>query len=297
MDIILDALKFDFPYLLVAIALVIAVGFPIMNKVLTPGINLRDALFEKDNPVAGLETAGFLLALLYVAYSAITGPSLASFAHDVGAAAVAVVVSIVLVIIARTILSGVVKSFNKGLDLNDEIFNQKNYAAAAVSIALMMGIVNGMTEENTLGSTPVLDAVIAGTILLSSMCVLVLYRFTHMRGASFMKEFFADDNPAAGVSLIGFAFACNYLLASLAETVRGVENIDMLITVVSIGGFGLVLILVLALIRGLLVLAINLMQKTSMHDEIFEQNNVGAAFMDAALTVGSAILLAAAFLG
>ncbi len=291
---IIEALKFDLPYLAVAVGLVLLVGFPVMNRVLTPGISLRDALFEKDNPVAGLETGGFLMALLYVSYSAISGPSLASFAHDVGAAALAVVMSIALVVVARTILSKAVAAFNGGDDLNHEIFTQHNWAAACVSLALMMGVVNGMTEENTLGPAPLEDAAIAVTVMLCALTVVLLYRFTHLRGASFFKEFFADDNPAAGVSLLGFAFAANYMLAGVAESIKA-ENLSLMEGVVWVAGLSLVLVILLGILRAVFMGAINLTQKTNMHDEIFEQNNTGAGFMDAALTIGSAILLVATF--
>jgi hypothetical protein len=122
----------------------------------------------------------------------------------------------------------------------------------------------------------------------------VLYRFTHMGGASFLSEFFKDDNPAAGVSLLGFAFACNYMFVHVANMVRA-EGLELLPTIGLLAGVSLALILLLGILRSLFIFMVNVTQSTNMRDEMFEQNNVGAAFIDAGITVGSAVLLVATF--
>ncbi|MDP6934336.1 MAG: hypothetical protein QGG40_15525, partial [Myxococcota bacterium] len=105
---------------------------------------------------------------------------------------------------------------------------------------------------------------------------------------------FTDDNPAAGVSLLGFAFAGNYVLAAVAAFVRS-QGLDLLTGIVWVAGFSLGLLVLLGALRALFLSAIDKTQKTDMYVEIFEQNNLGAGFMDSALTVGSAILLVATF--
>ena len=41
------------PYILLVLILVPTIGFLLIDKVMTSGINMRAALFEQDNPVAG----------------------------------------------------------------------------------------------------------------------------------------------------------------------------------------------------------------------------------------------------
>ncbi len=279
------------PYLLVAVVLAL-LGLPVADKVMTRGIDLKKALFEDDNPVAGLEIGAVFLAILYVSYNAITGPSLDSLGMDVGAAAIAALASILLLVVFRFVLGVLVRSHNKGQDLNHEIFQQRNWAAACVSIVLMMGIVNGMTEENSLGPDPLRDGALALLVmLLGSVGAVFSYRFSHLKGTSFMKEMFSDDNPAAGVSLLGHAFALNAILYALCQEARAEAPLLGAAALFVAAGW-LVLVVLLALIRALVFATVGLiLGKKGLWDELFEQNNVGVGFIDAATSIGVAFLL------
>ena len=170
----------ELPFLLLAIIGVMAIGFPIADKVMTRGSSLAKALFEDDNPAAGLEIGGILLALLFVSYSAISGEALGSFTEDVTTTGLAIILSIVAISIGREVLGVIVKAFNGGKDLNDEIFNQRNYAAAAVSLAITMAVVNGITEEDTLGATPMRDGLIAFIVMDCGLLAILIYKLTHL---------------------------------------------------------------------------------------------------------------------
>jgi len=290
---IMNDLLGELPFLLLAIIAVLAIGFPIADKVMTRGSSLAKALFQDDNPAAGLETGGILLALLFVSYSAISGESMGTLTQDITTTGLAILLSIVAITIAREILGALVQAFNGGKNLNDEIFNQQNMAGAAVSLAMTMAVVNGITEEDMLGEMPLHDGMIALTVMGAGLLAIILYKFTHLRGASFLEEFFADDNPAAGVSLLGFAFAVNLLVSHVTDTVRDTDMATM-DACIGLLATALALMISLAILRVLVMVGINKMLSANLHDELFEQNNVGAGFIDAGLTLGCAFLLVSA---
>ena len=290
---LMNVLVGELPFLLLAIFAVMAIGFPVADKLMTRGTSLSKALFEDDNPAAGLEVGGIFLALLFVSYNAISGEAMESLSQDVMTTAVAIVLSIVLIAVAREVLGVIVKGFNGGKDLNDEIFNQRNMAAAAVSLSITMAVVNGLTEENSFGETPVRDGLIALAVTGCGLISILLYKLTHLRGASFLQEFFADDNPAAGISLLGFAFAANFLVLGVTDVVGGGE-LDTGSAIMVLMGTSIAMIIILGVLRTLLTFGINKMLSTNLQDELFEQNNVGAGFIDAGMTIGCALLLASA---
>ena len=290
---IMNDLLGELPFLLLAIIAVLAIGFPIADKVMTRGSSLAKTLFQDDNPAAGLEIGGILLALLFVSYSAISGESMGTLTQDITTTGLAILVSIVAITIAREILGALVQAFNGGKNLNDEIFNQQNMAGAAVSLAMTMAVVNGITEEDMLGEMPLHDGMIALTVMGAGLLAIILYKFTHLRGASFLEEFFADDNPAAGVSLLGFAFAMNLLVSHVTDTVRDADMATM-DACIGLLTTALALMISLAILRVLVMVGINKMLSANLHDELFEQNNLGAGFIDAGLTLGCAFLLVSA---
>jgi len=294
---LMTAVKEDLIFLAVAVLLVMVIGFPIADKVMTRGYSLKKALFEDDNTVAGLEFGGMLLALLYISHSSISGETVkdASLSSELIGSSLTLAISIVLLLIAREILNMLVRSFNGGADLNDEIFNQKNVAAAAVSMAITISVVNGLTEEDTMGPEPGFHAVMAATVMVGGLLSIILYRFTHLKGSSFMKKFFEEDMAAAGVSLLGFVFAANLLIANIAAYVQGLDTISHQGAVTTTLGLSVGFILLLAIIRLIFMFAINKMLSTNLNSELYEQNNIGAGFIDAGLCIGCSLLLVGAF--
>lgn len=296
MDFLKD-LMFSLPYFAMILVIVPTVGFLVADKVMTPNIDLKSALFHNDNQVAGLEFGAILLMLLYLAYCAVMGDVAGSFASDLGVASGAIVVSILLLAIARAVLGRFVASHNGGADLNNEIFIQKNWAAACVSIAVMIGIVNGMTEEDMLSSTPMRDLLLAGTVMTLGVLVVQLFRVTHLRGRDFMKTFFTDDNPAAGVSLLGFAIAANVIFFEVTKAVKVAEGLSTITSVLAVIGGSLVLLALLSVTRRVLEAVVNRIFDVSIEAEIFEISvesktyNVGAGFIDACITIGAAVVL------
>lgn len=279
------------PYVVLVLILVPTLGFVLMNRVMTRGINLREALFEHDNPVAGFEFGGQLLLLLYAGFCAVMGPTVGSFATDLMVATGWVAGSMVVIAVVRYILGTFVKSHNgSNEDLNHEIFVQRNWAAACYSLALSIGVVSGLTEENMFGATPLRDLVIAATVLVLGLSIGWLFRFTHLRGGNAFHALFTSDNPAAGVSLLGFAIASNVIFVKVAHIVRITEN-SLITTAGCVLLYSVILLGLNALCRIALEYGLRLMLKIDISDETFIQKNTGAGFIDAAVTVGAALLI------
>ncbi len=281
----------DLPYVILALALVGTVGFWVVDRIMTRGIDLTHALFTDDNPVAGLEFGGIIFILLFLGFAAIVGPSTGSATSDMLAATGAIVVSLLLFAVMRSVLSGFVKSHNGGHDLNDEIFRQRNPAAALVSLSLMMCVANGITEENVLGIAPWRDFAIALTVLVLGLHSVILYRFTHLSGQNFMKVMFTDDNSAAGLSLFGFVLSSNIILYAVAKMVRTYalptpQTLGLLCAVAAM------VILALVVVRWVM-LKLFQVRFVSLSYEVNHptQKNLGAGFIDCLATLGITFIL------
>lgn len=281
---------YDLIYLGLALLLIVMIGFPSIKFMVGRSYNLRIALFEDDNPVAGFEIAGKILMLFYLVHCMVQGESVGGLGQDLLITSAAVAISILGMVLARWMLGVFVDRHNQGKDLNHEIFRQHNWAAACMSLALDIGIVNGITEEDVLGVDPWRDFGLCLVVMLLGIGVVWLYRFTHMRGRDYMKTFFTDDNPAAGISLLGFALAANLI----SYTAGGVAKLMELTLLPAVGFtlvFSTVMLLLLVSVRWLLEQILKRMWKHHIPREIFDQQSVGAGLLDAGIMLGIASVL------
>jgi len=285
------SLGLDLAYLLLAATMSVLVLLPMIRFAIGKNVRLGDVLFVRDNPVAGLEIGGMLLLVFYQSRCMLQGDAVGNaFASDMIATVIGIAASVAVMAVARAALGRFVHGHNKGQDLNHEIFEQRNWAAACVSLALCVGVVNGITEEDVLGMTPMRDGAIALTVLALGLGATQLYRITHMRGAHFMRTFFSDDNPAAGVSLLGFAVAANMVTHAAAGVAKaGSWNAApaVLVTI----GYATCMLGLLVLIRYGVEVTLKRVWGHDIADEIFSQKNVGAGFIDAAVMIGSALIV------
>jgi len=285
----------DLWYFVLAVVMAALVGYPVADRLMTPRYSLKEHLFEKDNPAAGLTFGAVLLAMFYVVHGAMTGETDLTFWGDMGAAAIAVVLSLVIMVVTyRSVDRLVGLKSPDGHNLNHEIFEQRNFAAAAVAVVLVMSIANGITEEDALGPEPFVDFGIALMVMVLGIGSILLYRLTHLGGKSFAKEFFQDDNPAAGISLIGFGFAVNVILHKMAFVAK-IEGLPVEETFLVIAGFGLAFVLLLAVARQAFLVFVGVSIGIPIVKELYEENNHAAGYIDAAFSIGLAVVLVGAF--
>lgn len=284
-------LGLDLVYLVLATVLSVFVALPAIRFMVGKDIRLGHALFEDDNPVAGFEVAGMVALVFYQSHCMLQGDAVGStLGSDLLATSIGIVASVAVMTLVRAALGHFVRGHNRGLDLNNEIFAQRNWAAACMSLALSIGVVNGITEEDVFGAAPLRDGAIALTVLALGLGVVQVYRFSHMRGAHFMRTFFTEDNPAAGVSLLGFAIAANIVSFTAASVVKKMSE-DILLSVVYTGAYATALLALLVVLRYGVEVVLNRVWRHDIPDEIFVQKNLGAAFIDAAIVIGGALVV------
>lgn len=287
----LTTIGLDLAYLLLATVMSVFVGLPAIRLMVGKDIKLGDELFEKDNPVAGFEVAGMLALVFYQTHCMLQGEAAGdTLGTDLAATAIGIVLSVAVMSAVRAALGRFVHGHNRGQDLNHEIFAQRNWAAACMSLALSIGVVNGITEENVFGPAPVRDGALALTVLCLGLGVVQAYRFTHMRGAHFMRTFFSDDNPAAGVSLLGFAAAAN-IVSYTAVTIVKAMPWGILPSVAFTVGYATGMLALLVALRYGVESVLKRAWRHDIPDEIFAQKNVGAGFIDAAIMIGGALVV------
>ena len=281
-------------YLGVGFLLAVIIGVPMFDMIVGKQVSLKKTLFEDDNPAAGLEVGGFVLGMFFLAYNSVIGEAHESFLTDVLVAVLSFVVSMLLIFITRKALSAFVKSNNDGKDLNDEIYVQQNPAAVAVSLSLIIPIMVGLSKEDFLAEDVASLSIYALVTTAISLLAVFSFRFSHLRGKSFIVAFFHDDNPAAGVSLLGYSIAVCYIASQscdlvLAEQLVVGETVGLLATI-SVGS-----IVLLGVLRVIFLLMLGLLNRADIHDEIFAQKNIGAGFIDAGITLGTSLLIMGIF--
>ena len=275
--------------------------FILYQKVLTPGIDLRDAFFEKDNVPAGIEFSIMFLAVSYLILNMITGPNTAPLMTDLWHVAVEILVVLLLFSIGRVIFGWFIESFNpykeqEGVNLNNEIYVQKNYAATLSSLAWIIAIANGISFMDLFGEHLLSSlGTVAFIIIMNIIAMFWGYKYLMLHGGYAFKELFIDDNPAVGVSFLGFCIAFNIALSTACSEFGAGLTLEI---AVETGGY-LLLTLVTAGFAMLVVSGffMKTVLKKSLFAEITEDNNVGAAFMQATILIGIMVVTSAITFG
>ena len=272
----------------------ILIGFTLSyilyDKIITRGIKLKDALFEKDNFSAWLEfTGAFILPILYISAKALAGSSSDNMWWDLLISLGYVVTYVILFTLLRLCSSLVVRLLNfkdeSGVvRLNDEIYSQNNNAAAIFSIALSVIFVNIVSFFDPHPEYIVASLLKISVVLLISLAAIAGYSAVLGRKTTLAREVFEDNNPAASVEFLGFVFTVQMILntyINLKEAISFSES--LIITFISLAIFA-----VLSCIFNVLFAKV---LKIDLWDEIYQQNNVGAALGRVALYAGIGFII------
>lgn len=255
------------------------------DKILTRGINLRDALFEKDNFAAWLEFIGaFILPVFFLSAWGIEGEIGKDYLTDWLVSAGYAIFYVICFLVLRLFSGTIVKALG-GMDkveLNIEVFQQKNAAASLFSITLsivFMTIVQFFDYSNIVDS---LFKMCMVTIF--SLFAFLLYHVFLGKRSTIFKEVFIDNNAAAGASFLGFILAIEYLMANSVklQTVFQIGELALMSAVLLV-----IFFLLVCSFRWIFVKIL----KIDLFSEVYEQNNVGAACGEAGLYVGIAMLI------
>ncbi len=283
-------LSFSFVILTVGFIL----GWIIYNNIILRDVCLKDALFTKDNLAVWIEFIGaFVFPVLYLAGYGIKGAASDNIFVDLavclGYAIFYTVILTLLRICSKYIVNLINASDNHGkICLNKEICEQKNIGAALFSVSLsvifinIIKLIDFIDIINGLGLEILLKIMI---FLVFMLLALVCYSFVLRRKTTLFKELFIDNNPAAGIGLLGFVFAVQTIIAGVMSYYF--MDFDLL-TVSLVIGASLIIFGILSVIFKLIFTSL---VKVDIWKEVYEQDNVGAAIGQVALYVGIATII------
>lgn len=286
----LKDLSFSFVILTIGFVL----GWIIYNNVVLSDVSLREALFSKDNLAAWIEFIGaFVFPVLFLAAHAIKGAVSDNLFVDL-AVCVGYTIFYTSIITILRLLSRIAVNLINAEDgqgkicLNKEIFEQKNVAAALFSVSLavifvgMVKYIDFIDIINGSGSAITIKILLyIAFMLLTVMCYILVLR----KKTTIFKELFIDNNAAAGVSFLGFVFAAQTIISGIISE----YSMDFHAITVAI------VIALSLLVYGIIAFAFKLIftkiVKVDIWNEVYEDNNIGAAIGQMALYIGIANII------
>jgi hypothetical protein len=277
----------NFLYSFVIIIVSFVLGWLLYNHIVIRGICLKDALFEKDNLAAWVEFIGaFVLPVLYLAAKSIEGSVDENILTDLGTCTL-YLIAYILILTCLRLLSNLIVGYMADSDkegrirLNNEIYGQKNIAAALFSTALSVAFVNLIRFIDVMPEFFYASLLKASSILIFTLLALIAYSLILKHKTSLFKEIFVDNNIAAGVALLGYVFAVEMILSNAVLLQREFNFPELLLfSLVSMVLFGVLSILFKWLFAKLV--------RVDIGKEVYEQDNVGAAIGQVALYIGIA---------
>ncbi|WP_037572493.1 DUF350 domain-containing protein [Spirochaeta cellobiosiphila] len=258
------------------VALLVIAKF--INDVLTP-YSLDEELTSKDNPAVAVSVAGYLLGVLIIYIGALMGPSLGLW-QDVKVVGGYSAFGIILLNLSRIINDKLVlyKFSNR-----KEIIEDRNVGTGAVQFGSYVAsalIIAGSIQGEGGGLLSVIVFYLLGQF------VLILAGFVYNFITSYDVHVEIErDNVAAGMSFGGSLIAIGVILlgATSGNFISWVINIrDFFITSVFI-------FILLPLIRWFFDRVI--IPKSTLHEEIQRDQNVGAGFLEGVITIAIAVVI------
>lgn len=286
----LKDLSFSFVILSVGFIL----GWIIYNNIVLRDVCLKDALFNRDNLAVWIEFIGaFVFPVLYLASHGIKGSASDNIFVDLAVCLGYTVFYIAILTILRLCSKFFVNLINASdkngkICLNKEICEQKNIGAALFSVSLsvifinIVKLIDFIDIINGLGLEILMKVLVFLVFMLLS---LVCYSFVLRRKTTLFKELFIDNNAAAGIGLLGFVFAIQTIITGIMSFYS--MDFDLLtvsfVVAVSLAIFGILSVLFKLIFTSIV--------KVDIWNEIYEQDNFGAAIGQVALYVGIAAVI------
>lgn len=285
-------LSFSFVILTVGFIL----GWIIYNNIVLRDVSLKDALFSKDNLAVWIEFIGaFVFPVLYLAAHGIKGAVSDNIFIDLAVCIGYTIFYIAILTILRLLSKYIVnmityheKDGNEKICLNKEICDQKNIGAALFSVSLtvifvdVIKYIDFIDIINGLGTTGLIKILL---LLVFMLLALLCYTLVLRRKTTLFKELFIDNNAAAGVGLLGFVFAVQTIITGIISVYS--MDFDLLVVSVVIA----VSLIIFGIISVLFKLILTKIIKVDIWNEIYEDNNIGAAIGQVALYIGIASII------
>jgi len=247
---------------------------------LTP-FEVEDELSGRDNPAFGVSLVGYLLGVLIIYAGVLMGESLVErpLWQDLLLATAWTLGGVVALHVARIVLDRVV--FHK-FSAREEIVGDRNVGMGAVELG------------TTVGSAMVVAGAVSGTgggihtafaFFVLGQLVLVAFAFVYQRTTRYdLHAELEGDNVAAGVAYAGNLVAMGLFMmrGTAGDFYAWGENLGTF-GYYAVGGFVLMLL-------GRHVIDWVLLPGRTLHEEIAEDRNVGAGWLEGGMLVGLAVV-------
>lgn len=274
-----------FTFVIVGVSFIL--GWALYNLVILKNVNLRDALFERDNIAAWIEFIGaFIFPTLYLAATAIEGSASENIFLDLliclGYAFIYIVIFTLLRLLSGSIVTVISPRDQQGkIDLNNEIYGQKNTAAALFSVVLSLIFVSFVKFLDLSPEFIVVSILRMLGVLLFTLLAIAVYSWILRRRTTLMKEIFVDNNIAAGGAFLGFIYAVEIILDN-AVTLQKEFSLPDLLMVSAIG------LIVFGIFSAIFKVIFSRIIRVDIWKEVYEQDSIGAAIGQSALYIGIA---------
>jgi len=265
-------------------------GWVMYSKIILRKINLRDALFEKDNLAAWIEFLGaFIFPALYLTAKLIEGAADNNIFIDLAICLAYEVCFIIVFTLLRLFSNVIIRQISPPdaegkINLNNEIYQQKNIAASLFSISLSIMFVNFLRFIDVMPENISTSLLTVSSVVLYTMISILFFSIVLRKKTTLFKEIFVDNNPAAGVVFAGFMLSIETVIINMIDSQPEFDFVDVMV----FPALGL-------LVFGVLSVAIKWLftkiVKADVWNEVYEQNNVGAAIGQVALYMGIASII------
>lgn len=277
-----------FGFVITAVGFIL--GYLLYSKVVLRHINLKDALFEKDNLAGWIEFVGaFVFPVLFLSSKAVEGGADSNIWFDLANCTIYSAAYVIIFTLLRFLSGAIVGSLGRSdeqgkVSLNSEVYSQHNTAAALFSVSLSIIFVSAIRFLNLAEGYIAVSLYRILVLLVFTLAALIVFSLLIRSKTSLFKEIFIDNNPAAGLNLAGFVFAVEILLTNAIALQVDFKLFDLAAT----SAIWLVLLAVLSLFFKFILTRLI---KVDIWKEINEQNNIGAALGQCALYIGIALVL------
>jgi hypothetical protein len=274
----------------------------IYQMMLARRYSLREAIFgENPNAAVALDFLGGMLASGILFFFLLRHPTSRDFWSNAGTLAWSIAGLLVMLAALRLLLEGLLRIwFRQARDaqgdyvnLNNELFKQRNFATGIFSTALYLILVAGMLQIELRYSYKFQLAGVfnmLGVWLLGALTV-VLHSFLFLGYGMrnhILHECFHDNNPAAASSLLGltggFLLLTNHVLDKFRPGIHIFNTKEMWISV------GVMILLVL-IVRGIFQLIVYGAIKLSLRNELVVRDNVAWGLLDGGLILLLCLIL------
>jgi len=265
-------------------------GWVLYNYVILRTMALKESLFEKDNPAAWAEFIGaFIFPTLYLAARAVEGSASENIFLDLMICLGYAFMYILLLTALRVVSAHVIgvmspTDANGRIDLNSEIYAQKNVSASLFSITLSVVFVSMLSFLDMEPGLVVPSLLRILNVLIFTILAFTAYSAMLRRKTSLLTEVFVHNNVAAGASFLGFATAVELILAN-AISLQKTFNYPILLAVCAIS------LIILGIFSAVFRILFSRIISVDIWNEIYNQNNVGAALGQAAVYISIAFVI------